>query len=146
MKSNLEIKTSFVSPKGMNLFILDGYLPIFILRNISTSNIIGKYSNTVIHLKELSPSSELFHKKRDGLIDFSEFKENYLSEISKVDFKKIIKKLENLVSLTEAKGVVLLGYGSNYEICHRSIISDLLNKSNLLNNKVVEYSFDKIYN
>lgn len=141
MNSSLEIKTSFVSPVGMELFIKAGYLPIFILRSISNSEIIGKYSNTSLHFKEFSPSSELFHQKRDGKIDFSEFKEKYIEEVSKNDLNKFIERLEKLKEISGAKGIVLLGYGSDYKTCHRSILSDLLNNSGLLENKVVEIVF-----
>lgn len=136
--SNIEIKTSFVSPVSMKIFIDNGYLPIFILRNIVNSEVIGKYSNTAIHFRELSPSSELFHQKRDGVIDILEFKKRYAIEMSNINLKDIIAKLEYLVKISEARGVVLLGYGSNYEICHRSVLSDILNSSGLLEKRVTE--------
>lgn len=142
MKSNLEIKTSFVSPVTMKIFVENEYLPIFILRSIVNSGVIGKFSNTAIHFRELSPSSELFHQKRDHIIDFSEFKRKYILEVSSVNLENIITRLENLVELSGAKGVVLLGYGSDYKNCHRTILSELLNKSNLLSKEVSEFNYN----
>lgn len=137
-KSNLKINTSFVSPITLKMFIEHNYLPIFILRNISNSNLIGKYSNTSIHLKDLAPSNELFREKRDMIIDFNEFTKRYIIEISHVDFSQLISKLENLAKVSGAERIVLLGYGSDNTICYRSILAGLLNDSNLLENKVTE--------
>lgn len=138
MKSKLIIKTSFVSPITMKTFVESDYLPIFIIRNISNSTLIGQYANTSIHFKNLAPSNELYRSKRDGIIDFNEFEKRYIIEISNVNLQSIITKLEYLAKLSGAKGIVLLGYGSDNKICHRSILASLLNNSGLLENKVTE--------
>lgn len=138
MKSSLEIKTSFVSPVTLKIFIDKGYLPIFILRSIANSEVIGKYSNTAIHFRELSPSSELFHKKRDKIIDFNTFDIEYRKEMSLINFNDIIKRLESLSLASGSRGVVLLGFGSDNSVCHRSILSNILNESGLLENRVTE--------
>lgn len=141
MKSDLKIKTSFVSPVTLKLFSEKGYLPIFIIRNIKTSELIGKFSDTYIHLKELAPSDELFREKRDSIIDFKEFSKKYIIEISKINLGKIVEKLDYLRKISGAEGVVLLGYGSDDKACHRSLLASLLNESGLLENKVTEIIF-----
>ena len=77
MGYQLQVKTSFVSPVTLKIFTENGYLPIFIIRNISNSELIGKYNGTAVHFRNLAPSTELFRAKRDGLIDFTEFSKRY---------------------------------------------------------------------
>lgn len=139
MKSELKINTSFVSPATLERFRSNNILPIFIVRNIENSELIGQYSGSPVHLKELSPSNELFRKKRDKALSIDEFKKLYAIEITeRVDLKRIIDKLESLVELSGARSVVLLGYGSDYESCHRSVLAKILNGSGLLEKPVKE--------
>jgi hypothetical protein len=139
MKSELKINTSFVSPTTLERFRSNNILPIFIVRNIENSELIGQYSGSPVHLKELSPSNELFRKKRDKALSIDEFKKLYAIEITeRVDLKRIIDKLESLVELSGARSVVLLGYGSDYDSCHRSVLAKILNGSGLLEKPVKE--------
>lgn len=139
MKSELKINTSFVSPATLERFRSNNILPIFIVRNIENSELIGQYSGSPVHLKELSPSNELFRKKRDKALSIDEFKKLYAIEITeRVDLKRIINKLESLVELSGARSVVLLGYGSDYDSCHRSVLAKILNGSGLLEKPVKE--------
>lgn len=139
MKSELKINTSFVSPATLERFRSNNILPIFIVRNIENSELIGQYSGSPVHLKELSPSNELFRKKRDKALSIEEFKKLYAIEITeRVDLKRIIDKLESLVELSGARSVVLLGYGSDYDSCHRSVLAKILNGSGLLEKPVKE--------
>jgi hypothetical protein len=139
MKSELKINTSFVSPATLERFRSNNILPIFIVRNIENSELIGQYSGSPVHLKELSPSNELFRKKRDKALSIDEFKKLYAIEITeRVDLKRIIDKLESLVELSGARSVVLLGYGSDYDSCHRSVLTKILNGSGLLEKPVKE--------
>lgn len=139
MKSELKINTSFVSPATLERFRSNNILPIFIVRNIENSELIGQYSGSPVHLKELSPSNELFRKKRDKALSIDEFKKLYAIEITeRVDLKRIIDKLESLVELSGARSIVLLGYGSDYESCHRSVLAKILNGSGLLEKPVKE--------
>lgn len=139
MKSELKINTSFVSPATLERFRSNNILPIFIVRNIENSELIGQYSGSPVHLKELSPSNELFRKKRDKVLSIDEFKKLYAIEITeRVDLKRIIDKLESLVELSGARSVVLLGYGSDYDSCHRSVLAKILNGSGLLEKPVKE--------
>lgn len=141
MKSGLEIKTSFVSPITLQVFIEHGYLPIFIIRNIGNSTLIGKYSGTAVHFKNLAPSTELFRAKRDSLIPQEEFTKRYIIEMSEVNFPEIIRKLEYLKEISGSRGIVLLGYGSDDKICHRSALAGILNESGLLEKRVTEIIF-----
>lgn len=138
MSYQLQIKTSYVSPLTLKVFPEHGYLPIFIIRNIYNSKLIGKYSGTAIHMKELAPSNELFRAKRDGQIDQEEFAKRYIIEMSRVNFMETLGKFNYLASLSDAKGIVLMGYGEDDQLCHRSILRDLLNETGLLLNRVVE--------
>lgn len=139
MKSGLKINTSFVSPATLEKFRSNNILPIFIVRNIDNSKLIGQYSGSPVHLKELSPSNELFRKKRDNAVSIDEFKKLYAIEVTeRVDLKKVIDKLESLAELSGAKSIVLLGYGSDYNSCHRSVLAKLLNESGLLEKLVKE--------
>lgn len=139
MKSELKINTSFVSPATLERFRGNNILPIFIVRNIENSELIGQYSGSPVHLKELSPSNELFRKKRDKALSIDEFKKLYAIEITeRVDLKRVIDKLESLVELSGARSVVLLGYGSDYDSCHRSVLAKILNGSGLLEKPVKE--------
>lgn len=139
MKSELKINTSFVSPATLERFRSNNILPIFIVRNIENSELIGQYSGSPVHLKELSPSNELFRKKRNKVVSIEEFKKLYAIEITeRVDLKRIIDKLESLVELSGARSIVLLGYGSDYDSCHRSVLAKILNGSGLLEKPVKE--------
>lgn len=138
MSYQLRIVTSYVSPLNLKIFPENGYLPIFIIRSIHNSSLIGKYSGTVVHMKELSPSSELFRAKKDGLIDREEFVKRYIIEMSNINLLDMVNKFNYLASLSGAKGVVLMGYNSDDRECHRSVLRDLLNDTGLLSNRVVE--------
>lgn len=139
MKSDLKISTSFVSPLTLPIFISMDLLPIFIIRNIKTSDLIGCYSDTSVHCKILSPSTELFRKKRDKKITLEEFHKGYAKEISEVDLEQVLREWEILSSCSHAKGLILLGYGSSYESCHRSTLTKILNNSELLVNPIKEF-------
>ena len=138
MKSKLHIYTSYVSPMTLDVFVKNNILPIFIIRSIHNSQLIGKYSDTLIHFKDLAPSGELYRARRDGLIGDLEFNKKYVIEMSEINFQDIIKRLDYLASLCGADSVVLLGYGMDYERCHRKLLAELLNASGLLENNIKE--------
>lgn len=110
----LKLLTSFVSPRTLDFFINSDYLPIFILRNIKTSTLINKYSETALQIKELSPSNELYQSMRDGLIDFEEYQKRYVIEMSGVDLYGILERIETLVNLAGAKTAILLDYSGKF--------------------------------
>lgn len=139
MKSSLKIRTSFVSPLNLETLTKEGWLPIFILRSIQNSTLIGKYSGTPVHFYWLAPKPNLFHEWRDGKIDFDKYSERYSKEIlENIRFDSLISRMEILCSTSGAKGIVMLGYGSDYKNCHRSILSQLLNSTGLLEDRVIE--------
>ncbi len=140
MKSNLKIYTSFVSPKNLIDIINNNLLPIFIIRNIKNSDLIGKYSDTAIHFKYLSPSDELYQSRRDRKITREEYEKKYIIELSEQpNFLNTIKKLEQLANLCNADGVVLLDYGFDNRESHRDILSKILNNLDVLEYKIKEY-------
>jgi uncharacterized protein YeaO (DUF488 family) len=126
MKTNLKYWTSYVSPAIMESLKGHNILPIFIIRTISNSPLIGKYSGTPIHLKGLTPSYELFKSyKYDSLISREEFEKKYLIELSQISIEKIMEKIEGMANSCNAIGVALLGYGK-YEEDYRSILAGFL--------------------
>lgn len=138
MKSKLKIYTSYVSPANLQLIVEKNLLPIFIIRSIHNSQLIGKYSDSSIHFKILAPSDQLFRDRRDGKISDLEFKKGYIVEMSRVNFQEVIRRIDYLASLCGASGVVLMGYGQQYDTCHRKTLSELLNGSGLLENSIKE--------
>lgn len=135
---DLLIYTSYVSPANMKMFEKNELLPIFILRNIRNSKLIGKYSDSAVHFKDLSPSNALYQAKRDKKISIEEFKEDYKREISNIPLENILKRLKSLAEISNAKAIVLLGYGSDSSVCHRTVLSELLNQSGLLSTPIKE--------
>ena len=138
MKTNLLVYTSYVSPENLEKVVEKNWLPLFIIRHIAGSELIGRYSRTAIHMPELSPSSRLYQAKRDGIITVPEFKEKYLEEIREVDINAIIRRFDILTDLTGAGAIVLMGYGPEFEACHRSALTEYLNGTGLFTNKIVE--------
>jgi uncharacterized protein YeaO (DUF488 family) len=124
--TNLKYWTSYVSPATMESLPKNNLLPIFVIRNISNSSLIGKYSNTPIHIRELTPSYELFKSyKYDNLISREEFEKKYLIELSQISIEKVMEKIEGMANSCNAIGVALLGYGK-YEEDYRSILAGFL--------------------
>lgn len=145
MKSNLIIYTSFVSKENLEIAIKEyNLLPIFILRSIKNSELIGKYSGSPIHFRNLSPSSPLYQAYRDGLIDFTEYSKHFIIELSNIKMYEIIGRLESLCDISSASGVVLMGYGEDPNISHRKVLSDFINSSDLLENKIIELTYETI--
>lgn len=136
---DLKIITSFVTPYTLNYFIKNELLPIFILRNIRNSDLIGKYSDSAIHFKDLSPSNELFQSRRDRKIEIEEYKKRYLDEIKHINLNQVLKRFINLRNISGAKGIVLMSYGSNSVGCHRTFLAEYINNLNLLKDSITEY-------
>lgn len=143
MKSELTVYTSFVSEENLEAAVKKfNMLPIFILRSIRNSELIGKYSGSAIHFRNLSPSSPLYQAYRDGLISLEEYKKRFLIELSELKLYEVVGKLESLCNISEANGVILFAYGENLETSHRKILSDFLNSSDLLEKPVKEMSYE----
>ena len=138
---DLKIVTSFVSPINLDFFINRmNFLPIFIIRSIGGLSSIEKYSNTVIHFKDLAPSSELFREKRDGRITIEEFKKRYILELSRDgNLYERLKDIEKLATVSNASGIVLMSLGSNWRSCHRSALTEVINGMGILNEPIKEY-------
>ena len=126
MKTNLKYWTSYVSPAIMESLTRHNILPIFIIRTISNSPLIGKYSGTPIHMKGLTPSYELFKSyKYDQLISREDFEKRYLIELSQIEIEKFMDKIEGMANSCNAIGVALLGYGK-YDEDYRNILANFL--------------------
>lgn len=139
MKSNLSILTSYVTVDNLDYAVKKlNLLPIFILRSIKNSELIGKYSNSAVHFRNLSPSSILFQAYRDGLVGWTEYKKRFLIELSEIKLYEVITKLESLCNISSASGVVLFAYDENPEISHRSILSEFINNSEILEKQITE--------
>ena len=139
---DIEISTSFVSPYTLNYFIKNNILPIFILRSIHNSELIGKYSDSAVHFKDLSPSNELFQARRDRKIEIEEYKQKYLDEIGHIDLHQTLRRFINLREISGATGIVLMSYGSNPIGCHRTFLLEYINNSGLLKNNIIEYPWE----
>lgn len=126
--TNLKLWTSYVSPATMEALPNYNILPVFIIRNISNSSLIGKYSGTAIHQRIFAPSYELFKSyKYDKLISDEEFEKGYLIELSKLNIPKIMDKLFTMANTCWAKGIAFMGYGK-FDEDYRSIFSDFMNR------------------
>src|SRR5574344_517754 len=105
-QKKIKVYTSFVTPITLKEIINKELLPIFIIRNIKDSKLIGDYSDTPIHMKELSPSTELFRKKRDGLITEKEFNKEYaLDVIENVNLEKLLNRIVLLDQCSDPRGL-----------------------------------------
>lgn len=145
MKSTLKIYTSYVTGENLKCAIKDlNYLPVFILRSIKNSGLIGKYNGSQIHFRQLSPSSPLFQAYNGGLIDWTEYSKRFLIELSRVRLYETIGKLEKLCNISGASGVILFAYGVDPETSHRKIVSDLINSTELLENQITEINYETI--
>ncbi len=143
MKSNLLVQTSYVSKENLEEAVeVLNMLPIFILRSIKNSELIGNYSGSVIHFRNLSPSSPLFQAYRDGLIDFLEYKKRFIIELSELKLYEVIGRLESLCSISAASGVILFAYGEDPETSHRKILSDFINSSEVLEKPITELKYE----
>jgi uncharacterized protein YeaO (DUF488 family) len=138
MKSNLKILTSYVSRENLDKFVKSEILPIFIIRNISGSRLISQYSGTILQFKQLSPQTELFQRYRRGEIDFERYQKEYVIGLAGLNYSNLIKRLEYLQELSGANSVVLLGYEKDPDMCHRTLLSDILNRTGLLEIEVRE--------
>lgn len=138
-RANFSVHTSFISPWTWKTLVIEGnYLPILAIRNIKNSNVIGHLSDTSVHFKELSPSNELFRLKRNSEIDITEFQKRYLIELADVNIPSVIDRFIQLYEVSGARGIVIFGYGSNDEVCHRSVLSSLLNSTGLFRDRITE--------
>ena len=139
MKTSFEIYTSFVSPWTWKHLVLEGnFLPILAIRSIKNSEVIGHLSDTAVHFRELSPSNSLYQTKRDNLISLEDFRKKYLIELSGISIESLVERFNQLFNISGAKGLIIFGYGSNSESCHRSTLASMLNLSGLFKNEITE--------
>ncbi len=138
MKSNLKVYTSYVSEENIEYFSKEDILPVFIIRNISNSPIISKWSGSPIHIKDLSPRTELFQRYKRGIIDFDTYIREYVIGLASVNFYGLMKRLETLATSTGAKGIVLMGYVTDPEKCHRKVLGEMIDLTGYFDGPVEE--------
>lgn len=139
MNPNLKVRTSFVSPDNMEILVREGWLPVFIIRNIQNSTLIGKYSRSSVHYFWLAPSSTLFHRWRDGEISLEDYHKYYLAEVvNNISVEETLEKFDILLRASGAKGIVMMGYGEDSKKCHRSTLAKLINSLGYLNEPIKE--------
>ena len=123
----LKIYTSFVSPITFKMFLDKNILPIFMIRSIWNSSLIGKYEGTCIHFKDLAPSTDLYRSIRDRKISEGEFMGKFAEELmERIEPKKILERIEYLASLCETQEAVLLGFGTKDPLRQREIVAKIL--------------------
>ena len=103
---------------------------MFIIRNMRDSKLIGQYSDTCLHLRNLSPSTELLHRFKNNIINREEYKDQYLLEIvsRNISFSDLIMKFSVLDKMVSSSGIVLLGYNQDPELCHRRFLAEFMEK------------------
>ena len=127
MKVNVKLYSSHLDKLKLRKAISENLLPVFLIRSIWKIGYIAQWSETPIHLKELSPSNELFWDYRDEIITEIEYQKKLLIELSNLDLQEIILRLENLKNISGASGVILFGKSGE------DLIAELLwNTGNLL--------------
>ena len=139
-KHNLYIKIAQITKECIEKAPEMELLPIFIDSDLRSNNLISCYHKTAIHFPNLAPSRYLTSKYRAGL-DKSEFDDEYFTELLSKDWKKIIDRLEFLVELSGALGVIFMGGLESPEFLTE--FKRFLNKSEMFNNPVEELRIDQ---
>ena len=92
------------------------------------SKLLGVYSDTCLHLRELSPSTELLKSYKNNEITREEYKIKYLTELifRNISINNLMTKFKTLDNIVSPSGIVLLGYPKNPEECHRRFLAEFL--------------------
>lgn len=138
--SELQIYTSFVSARNIKRCVNTlNLIPVFAMKKLFNSDVIGAFSDTALHLHELSPSNELYHSYVDGELDLPGLYSGFNSELEeKVDLKSLLYRFEVMAKVCGASGIVIMTYGRDPRKGYRPAISDYLNSSGLLEKPVYE--------
>lgn len=138
--SDLQIYTSFVSVKNLKRCTTDlNLVPVFAMKKIFNSEIIGIYSGTVLHQYDLCPSNELYHSFLGGDIDLDTYCNNFKVELeTTVDLEECIKKFELMVKVSNASGIVIMTYDHDPRDGYRPVLCEYFNGSGKLKNPVYE--------
>lgn len=136
MKTQLKIKTLLLTNDNLEEIIEEGFLPIFISRNLKCSELTSKYNHTPIHFHKLSPSIDLYNAWVFGSLTDEEFEEKFLDELkNSVNPWLIYRNLDILSHLADACGIVLLSFDNPRS--YRDIVAKFLNNS--LDINITEY-------
>ena len=88
---------------------------------------------------ELMPSNRLLNEFKSNKINWNEYKMRYNREV--LDNLNPIEISQYLFAISQRydkKDIVLLCYCSDYEHCHRSIVSRYLNKIGIYNKELIK--------
>lgn len=130
--TNLIIKTAKLDAELVEKLIEEGYLPVFIERELTPSTY--QYFGTDQHFPELSPSYELREEYDKGLISEGEFEKKYLIELASHNWPSLIRNLEILRDAREKGAIVIISSEDCSKAgCHRIYLSEMLSCSGLLN-------------
>lgn len=126
----MKLYTYYASKDSLDNFIRLGIIPTIILRNIRESNILMPYADTYVHLRELSPSTDLFQKFKNNQIDVEEYHYQYLIELldRHISTFNLYKKFKSLCRICNTDKIVLLGYSIDPNYCHRRALAEFLGK------------------
>lgn len=137
MKSNLKIYITSLKEDILGDIKNNNYLPIFAIRRISKSPVIGRYSNTPVHFPSLAPSDELMEKLEKNTIETERFEKECIIELSRVSIQDTVKKLEYLSDRNNSAGVVIVTEGDTY----KNGLLLVLKYSGFLIKEVEEYGY-----
>lgn len=138
-RSNVEIHTSYISPTTYSFAVESNFLPIFITNNLNYPNMdLKKYLGSSIHFRHLAPNSHSLKMFNEDIISIDNFLRSYACQIAELDFNKVINKIGTLVAASRSRGVIMFGNKSDRTQCHRSMLADILNNSDLLEHRVTE--------
>jgi uncharacterized protein YeaO (DUF488 family) len=138
-KIDLILKTGRITARNLTSYAANGYIPIFICRFMNP--LVKVYEGTMLHFPNLAPSPGLLWGFKNGNITWDEYKSRYTEEMSKVDLASELGKIYEIVKLNpavKAQGAVLLCYCQDNNQCHRSLLANMINSSEILNDKIVE--------
>lgn len=133
---NLYIKTAHLTLDNIKIIPNMDLLPIFLDQDLRSMDIVRGFNHTAIHIPELGPSSKAFSKFYGGYITETQFKGDYFMELLNKDFIGIFKRIDFLVKLSNAVGVVLMD-GISYPR-YVDYLADFLNLSEFFKTPIEE--------
>lgn len=85
----------------------------------------------------LAPSAPLLRAyKNDNNADA--YTKKFNEYLTTLDAESLLKELESISTQNDNKDIVLICYEKSANFCHRHLVANWLNKSNLLSHKITE--------
>lgn len=132
----LYIRTSYISIPHLTQFPKAGIIPIFICRYMNP--MCSMYEGTAVHFPELSPSKELFYDIKHRRISKDEYNSRYLEEQKDLDIPKLLFRFYSLINAANARGVCMMCYEKDRDVCHRKLLADKINSTKILDDEIRE--------